>query len=81
MTVIVQCSNCGHKYQGLQLKEREWTCEVCQTKHLRDENAVRNIRIEGGRILGLGPNPQVVSVRLRTCSEATVCEVSTILVA
>ncbi len=75
------CSNCAHKYQELQLKEREWACDVCQTKHLRDENAARNIRTEGIRILGLGHNPHGDGVRLRTCSEAAVCEMSTTLIA
>ena len=75
------CSNCGHKYQDLQLKEREWTCEVCHALHQRDDNAAKNIRLEGIRILGLGHSPQVAGVRLETCSEATVCEVSTTLVA
>ncbi len=71
------CSNCGHKYEKLQLKEREWTCEVCQIKHLRDENAAKNIRLEGMRIIGLGHSPHGDGVRLQTCSEAAVCEVST----
>ena len=75
------CSNCSHKYQELQLKERKWICDVCQTRHLRDENAARNIRTEGIRILGLGHNPHGDGVRLQTCSEATVCEVSTTLIA
>ena len=74
------CSHCGHKYQDLQLQEREWSCEACGTKHQRDENAAKNIRIEGIRILGLGHSPQVAGVRLETSSEATVCEVSTALV-
>ena len=30
------CSNCGHKYEELQLHEREWTCKVCNKKHSRD---------------------------------------------
>ena len=91
------CSNCGHKYQDLQLKEREWTCEVCHAKHQRDYNAAKNIRLEGIRILGLGHSPHGDGVRLEvearsgsptmcnrpveTCSEATICEVSTTLVA
>ena len=75
------CSSCGHKYQDLQLFEREWTCRACGTKHQRDENAAKNIRLEGIRILGLGHSPHGDGVRLRTCSEATVCEVSTTLVA
>ena len=75
------CSNCAHKYQDLQLSEREWTCNTCGTKHQRDENAAKNIRLEGIRILGLGHNPHGDGVRLQTCSEATICEVSTTLVA
>ena len=75
------CSNCGHKYEELQLQEREWTCEACNTKHSRDENAAKNIRVEGMRIIGLGHSPHGDGVRLQTCSEATVCEVSTTSVA
>ncbi|MDJ0534790.1 MAG: transposase [Xenococcaceae cyanobacterium MO_207.B15] len=63
------CSNCGHKYQDLQLCEREWTCEVCNTKHSRDENAAKNIRLEGMRILGLGHSHRGDDVRLETCFE------------
>lgn len=75
------CSNCGHKYEELQLQEREWTCEACNTRLKRDENAAKNIRAEGIRILGLGHSPHGDGVRLQTCSEATVCEVSTTSVA
>lgn len=75
------CSNCGHKYEQLQLKEREWTCEVCQTKHLRDENAAKNIRLEGMKVIGLGHSPHGDGVRLQARSEAAVCEVSTTSVA
>ncbi len=75
------CSSCGHKYQDLQLFEREWTCEVCHAKHQRDDNAAKNIRIEGIRMLGLGHSHHGDGVRLETCSEATICEVSTTLVA
>ena len=71
------CSSCGHKYQDLQLSEREWTCSACQTKHSRDINAAKNIRLEGMRIIGLGHSPHGDGVRLQTGSEATVCEVST----
>ena len=71
------CSSCGHKYQDLQLSEREWTCSACQARHSRDENAAKNIRWEGMRIMGLGHSPHGDGVRLQTCAEATVCEVST----
>ena len=71
------CSNCGHKYEQLQLTEREWTCEGCKTRLLRDENAAKNIKLEGIRIMGLGHSPHEDGVRLQACREASVCEVST----
>ena len=63
------CSNCGHKYQELELSEREWTCKACNIRHSRDENAAKNIRLEGMRILGLGHSPRGDDVRLETCFE------------
>ena len=47
---------------------------------LGDENTAKNMRLEGMRIIGLGHSPHGDGVRLETCSEATVCEVSTALV-
>ena len=47
------CSCCGHKNTKLELKDREWTCSNCGTKHDRDHNAAINILNEGKRILGL----------------------------
>ena len=58
------CSNCGHKYEELQLHEREWTCESCNIRHSRDDNAAKNIRLEGMRIIGLGHSPHGDGVRL-----------------
>ncbi len=75
------CSNCGHKYEELQLHEREWTCKACNTRLLRDKNAAKNIRLEGMKIIGLGHSPHRDGVRLQACPEATVCEVSTTSVA
>lgn len=43
------CSSCGHKYNNLQLKEREWTCQKCNTHHDRDINAAKNILNEALR--------------------------------
>lgn len=44
------CHACGHKYTGLRLSEREWTCEQCGTHHDRDANAALNILDEALRL-------------------------------
>lgn len=38
------CSECGWLKPDLTLKDREWTCGGCGTKHDRDVNAAQNIR-------------------------------------
>jgi putative transposase len=63
------CSNCGHIHQELELKDREWACSNCSTHHLRDENASRNIRLEGINKLRLGHSLRGDDVRLGTRSE------------
>ena len=45
------CSNCGTKNTELQLKDRKWTCNSCSSIHNRDENAARNLVLEGLRSL------------------------------
>lgn len=45
-----QCSHCGHILTGetkLTLRDRSWTCPVCGTYHVRDENAAKNILAKG----------------------------------
>ena len=44
------CGNCGHKYDGLLLSEREWMCESCGVLHDRDVNAAMNILVEALRL-------------------------------
>ena len=44
------CHNCGHKYDGLRLSEREWVCERCGVLHDRDVNAALNILGEALRL-------------------------------
>ena len=44
------CNNCGHKYAGLLLSEREWVCESCGASHDRDVNAALNILGEALRL-------------------------------
>lgn len=38
-----RCSSCGGIKQDLTLKDREWTCISCNSKHDRDVNAAKNI--------------------------------------
>ncbi len=45
------CSSCGLKTKSLTLDIRDWVCSNCQTQHDRDQNAARNIRTEGLKIL------------------------------
>lgn len=47
------CSNCGFKHSGLELRDREWICFSCNTKHDRDINASINIEREGSSSLNL----------------------------
>lgn len=45
------CSCCKFKNNELDLSVREWTCPGCGLHHDRDENAAKNLREEGIRIL------------------------------
>ena len=44
------CHDCGHKYDGLRLSDREWVCESCGVLHDRDVNAAMNILGEALRL-------------------------------
>lgn len=48
------CHDCGHKYAGLRLSEREWVCERCGILHDRDVNAALNILDEALRLSQTG---------------------------
>ena len=45
------CNHCGTKNPAVTLSVQEWTCPCCSTVNLRDENAAKNIKDEGLRIL------------------------------
>ena len=49
------CSACGALNAALQL-EKHWSCPGCAAHHQRDENAAKNLRAEGLRILA-GSSP------------------------
>ncbi|MDA8095536.1 MAG: RNA-guided endonuclease TnpB family protein [Betaproteobacteria bacterium] len=38
------CSVCGWKHEALKLRDREWTCAECGTRHDRDLNAALNLK-------------------------------------
>jgi len=61
------CSCCGQKNDLLNLSIREWICSGCQTTHDRDENASRNLRAEGIRILETNT---VGHTEIQACGEA-----------
>jgi len=48
------CNVCNYINQDLTLKDREWTCLNCNTKHDRDFNASINIKKQGLKILSCG---------------------------
>lgn len=50
-----RCHSCGsimgqNGYKKLKLKDREWTCPICQTHHIRDWNAAVNILEKGQKL-------------------------------
>jgi putative transposase len=47
------CSECRHRV-ALCLSDRSWVCPCCKTQHDRDENAAKNLKREGLRILSAG---------------------------
>ena len=47
------CSNCLYQMSDMPLGIRKWTCPSCGAHHDRDENAAKNIRAEGLRMLSV----------------------------
>ena len=62
------CSSCLYQVSEMPLDIRMWKCPNCGAKHDRDENAAKNIRAEGIRILqssGTGDSASGGDVRPR----------------
>jgi putative transposase len=47
------CSNCGKKHKELQLSDRTWKCDNCNSEHDRDLNAAMNLKYYGLWLLGI----------------------------
>ena len=60
------CNCCKFKNNSLNLSIREWVCPSCQTQHDRDENAAKNLREEGLRILSANT---VGHTEIQACGE------------
>ena len=45
------CSVCGWHNDSLALRDREWECQVCHTRHDRDRNASLNLESFGLKAL------------------------------
>ncbi len=53
------CSSCNHILDKLPLDIREWDCPKCFVHHDRDDNAAKNIRTEGIRIMNSPASQEV----------------------
>ena len=75
------CSHCGHQKPSLLLKEREWVCGSCGTKHDRDVNAAKNILHRGITIQSSGTDDDRRGAEIRPkkglrASKGTSCDAS-----
>lgn len=66
------CAVCGWTYETLTLSDRTWTCGGCGTVHDRDENAAKNIKLEGTRLLAGSGYVRVTPVDGEALVEAAV---------
>ena len=66
------CSNCGWHNEGLSLRDREWECPVCHTRHDRDRNASLNLESFGLKALA-GDAGEVKPLEKPSVDESRVC--------
>ena len=67
------CSKCGWINNNLTLKDREWICPECGSKHDRDFNAAINIENEGFRMknISVGTTDYERGAKIRLISVST----------
>ena len=65
------CSQCGSYQEKMPLSVRDWTCPDCGTKHDRDCNAAKNLRLFalGNRVTARGVGLRPVDIRINTNDE------------
>ena len=69
------CSKCGWINNSLTLKDREWICPKCGTKHDRDLNASINILNEGYRLnISVGTTDYERGDQIRPEKSGVICE-------
>ncbi len=66
------CHKCGWHNDGLSLRDREWECPVCHTRHDRDRNASLNLESFGLKALA-GDAGEVKPPEKSTVDESRVC--------
>ena len=66
------CSTCGWHNDGLTLRDREWECPVCHTRHDRDRNASLNLESFGLKALA-GDAGEVKPPEKPSVDESRVC--------
>ena len=66
------CSVCGWHNDGLTLRDREWECPVCHTRHDRDRNSALNLESFGLMAL-TGDAGEVKPPEMPAVDESRVC--------
>ena len=66
------CNNCGWHNKGLSLRDREWECPVCHTRHDRDRNSALNLESYGMNAIA-GDAGEVKPPEMPSVDESRVC--------
>ena len=66
------CHRCGWHNDNLTLRDREWECPVCHTRHDRDRNAALNLESFGLKALARDAG-EVKPPEMPNVDESRVC--------